>query len=233
MVPHSHIVNNHSEGPCTVITEYWQPKSSMTYRGEVNPVIYMQSEKSAEKNIKLGQARNTKKVLILFNGIHFWTSTNTGFNFLKETLAKVSEICKESGYDLLYRLKPGDQTPLNAYSNILEIDPDLCRSGLSTSLEELLKNTELVIAIDDPSSALWQAIELGCAVVLIANRPFIHSTIIDGDIIESHSPEQAFYLIKKILMDKQEFEEIRLKQISKLIDLREARCSISDDHVIA
>lgn len=123
MVPHSHIVNNHSEGPCTVITEYWQPKSSMTYRGEVNPVIYMQSEKSAENNFKLGQEKKTRKVLILFNGIHFWTSTNTGFNFLKETLAEVSEICKQSGYDLLYRLKPGDQTPLNAYSNILEIDP--------------------------------------------------------------------------------------------------------------
>ncbi len=233
MVPHSHIINNHSEGPCTVITEYWQPKSSMTYRGEVNPVIYTESEKSAERNIKIGQDKKTRKVLILFNGIHFWTSTNTGFNFFKETLAEISEICKESGCDLLYRLKPGDQTPLKAYSNILEIDPDLCRSGLSKSLEELLEDAELVISLDDPSSALWQAIELGCAVVLIANRPFIHSTIIDNDVIEVNSPKQAFSLIRKMLVDNKEFEKIRLKQILKLIELREARCHISDDRTHA
>jgi hypothetical protein len=223
MLPHSHIVNQHSDGPCTVITEYWQPKPSVTYRGEVNPVIYMSSEKSSGNIIELWREARPQKVLILFNGIHRWTSINIGLNFLKKTVADISVICSKAGSDLAYRLKPGDQTPLDAYSHFLEIDHALCLNGLNEPLDVLLKNTELVIAIDDPSSALWEAIELGCAVVLIANRPFIHSTLIDEDVLRSYSPEEGLRLIDELLSDKDQLEQMRLSQFSKLHLLRESR----------
>lgn len=223
MLPHSHTVNQHSDGPCTVITEYWQPKPSVTYRGEVNPVIYMPSGKTSENIMGLWQAKRPRKVLILFNGIHRWTSINIGLSFLKKTVADIAGICSKSGFDLVYRLKPGDQTPLNAYSHFLEIDHALCQNELKEPLDELLRNTELVIAIDDPSSALWEAIELGCAVVLIANRPFVHSALIDEDVLRSYSPEEGLRLIDELLSDINQLDQMRLTQFSKLHILRETR----------
>lgn len=227
MLPHSHVSNHPSDGPCTVITEYWQPKPSMSHQGEVNYPIYMPTEINSEATIDSWHVPRPQKVLVLFNGIHRWTNLNTSLSFLKEILSDIKETCSKAGYELAYRLKPGDQTPLAAYCHLLNIDHEVCQIGLKESLGVLLKKTELVIAIDDPSSALWEAVELGCAVVLIANRPFIGSTLIDGDVLESHSPRQGLLLIRKMLEDKDQLEQMRLSQFSKLIALQENRLPVS------
>lgn len=226
MLPHSHIVNQHSDGPCTVITEYWQPKTSMTYRGEVNTVIHVPSEKSSEELIKLQDEKRSRKVLILFNGIHRWTYMTTSLDFLKKTLSDIALLCSTAGVELGYRLKPGDQTPLDAYSHLLGIDRVEFQRGLEEPLDDMLKNTTLVIALDNPSTALWGAIELGCAVVLISDRPFTSSILVDGDILKSHLPEQGLNLIGQLLSDPNKLNQMRLQQFSKLNNLRNERLKI-------
>lgn len=226
MLPHSHIVNQNSDGPCTVMTEYWQPKPSMTYRGEVNTVIHLPSEKSSSDLIDLVQEKESIKVLILFNGINRWTSTNTSIDFLKKMVSDIAQLCSALGVELLYRLKPGDQTPLHAYSHLLGIDRAACQNGLKEPLADMLRKTDLVIALDDPSTALWGAIELGCAVVLITNRPFISSTLLDGDILQSHSPEQGLSLISQLLSDPNKLKQMQLMSLSKIDNLRKKRLPV-------
>jgi hypothetical protein len=223
LLPHSHVVTHPTEEECTVITEYWQPKPSISHRGQINLTVHMPTEKYLENPKNLLHVKRNKKVLILFNGIHRWTSINMSLNFLKNTVANISEICAKAGVELAYRLKPGDQTPLHAYTQLLNLDPEVCQRVLQEPLDVLMKNTELVIAIDDPSSALWEAIELGCAVVLIANRPFIRSTLIDQDVLKSHSPEEGLSLIGQLLSDKDQLDQMRLLQFSSLHALREMR----------
>jgi hypothetical protein len=223
MLPHSHIINQPSDGPCTVITEYWQPKPSITHRGDLNVTVHVPSDSSCDNYLDFLEIQRRQKVLILFNGIHRWTSVNTSLNFLKNTVADIAGICSKSGFELIYRLKPGDQTPLGAYCHLLEIDLNVCEMGLKEPLDVLLKNTELVIAIDDPSSALWEAVELGCAVVLISNRPFIRSTLIDEHVLQSYSPEQGLSLIGQLLADQNQLDQMRLAQFSKLHALRDSR----------
>jgi hypothetical protein len=223
LLPHSHVVTHPSEEECTVITEYWQPKNSISHRGHVNITLHMPTEtKLAIPKDFLREGRD-KKVLILFNGIHRWTSLNIPLNFLKNIIAEIAETCSKSGVELAYRLKPGDQTPLDAYTQLLNLDREVCQVGIKEPLDVLLKNTELVISIDDPSSALWEAIELGCAVVLIANRPFIRSTLIDQDVLKSYSPEEGLSLIGQLLSDKNRLDQMRMSQFSKLHALRESR----------
>jgi hypothetical protein len=226
MLPHSHVVNQPSDSPCTVITEYWQPKPSMTYRGEVNTVIHVQSEKRPLDLISLSQEKRPPKALILFNGIHRWTYTTTSLGFLKKTLSDIALLCSTAGVELSYRLKPGDQTPLDAYSHLFGIDRVECQRRLEEPLDDMLKNTTLVIALDNPSTALWGAIELGCAVVLISNRPFTSSTLVDGDILQSHLPEQGLNLIGELLSDPNKLKQMRLQQFSKLNNLRNERVRI-------
>lgn len=223
MLPHSRVVNQNTDGPCTVITEYWQPKPSMTYRGEVNPVIHVPSEKCSENIFNLQQQKRSQKVLILFNGIHRWTHINTSLDFFKNIFSDISKLCLIEGVELNYRLKPGDQTPLDAYTHLLGIDRALCQIGQQERLDVLLKNTELVISIDDPSSALWEAIEMGCAVVLIANRSFPRSTLIDQDILKSYSPEAGLALIGQLLTDKNKLNQMQSSQLAKLHRLRDSR----------
>jgi hypothetical protein len=225
MLPHSHIVNHHSDGPCTVITEYWQPKPSVSHRGEVNFPVHMPSEINLDTTMGFLKESRHQKVLILFNGIHRWTALNTGLSFIKKTLSDIEEICSKAGYELAYRLKPGDQTPLDAYSQLLEIDRAKCEKTLKEPLDVLLKNTELVIAMDDPSSALWEAVELGCAVILIADRPFIGSTLIDENVLQSYSATKGLSLIAQMLSDKNQLDHMRLTQFSKLRTLQKDRLS--------
>lgn len=226
MVPHSHIVNLPSDGPCTVITEYWQPKLSTTYRGEVNAAIHTSSENSTENPVNLCQEKRPLNVLILFNGIHRWTSINTSIDFIKKVVSDIAQLCSASGVELVYRLKPGDQTPMDAYSHLLGIDRAACQNGLKEPLDNMLRKTDLVIALDDPSTALWGAIELGCAVVLIADRPFISSTLLDGDILQSHLPEQGLHLIGQLLSDPKKLKQMQLMNLSKMNNLRKKRLSI-------
>lgn len=223
MLPHSHIINQTSEGPCTVITEYWQPKSSICHRGDPNVTVHVRTENTGANSSDFLEIQRHQKVLVLFNGIHRWTSINTSLDFLKNTVADIAEICSKAGFELIYRLKPGDQTPLDAYCHLLDLDRAVCEIGLKEPLNVLLKNTELVIAIDDPSSALWEAVELGCAVVLISNRPFIRSTLIDGHVLQSYSPEQGLSLIRQLLLDQNQLDHMRLTQLSKLHALRDSR----------
>lgn len=223
MLPHSHIVNQNSDGPCTVITEYWQPKPSMTYREEVNTVIHLPSEKNSLESIKSPHEKQFRKVLILFNGIHRWNSLNTSIDFLKKMVSDIAQLCSALDVELVYRLKPGDQTPLDAYSQLLGIDRAACQTGLKEPLVDILRKTDLVIALDDPSSALWNAIELGCAVVLIADRPFISSTLLDGDILLSHSPEQGLSLIGQLLSDPNKLKQMQSMNLSKMDNLRKKR----------
>ncbi len=223
MLPHSHVINLASEGPCTVLTEYWQPKPSISHRGEVNVPIHLPTEVNPDTTMASWTAPRHQKVVVLFNGIHRWTALNTGLSFIKQTLADIKQTCLKAGYELAYRLKPGDQTPLEALCELLELDRGSCQKGLNEQLDVMLRNTELVIAIDDPSSALWEALELGCAVILISNRPFISSTLLDGNILESFSPEQGLDLIEQVLSDKNQLDQLRMTQFSKLLAIRESR----------
>lgn len=223
LLPHSHVINLASEGPCTVVTEYWQPKPSISHRGEVNVPIHLSTEINLDTTIDLWSVPRHQKALILFNGIHRWTALNTGLSFIKQSLVDIKQTCSKAGFELAYRLKPGDQTPCDALCQLFELDRDLCQKGLNEPLDVILRNTELVIAIDDPSSALWEALELGCAVILIANRPFISSTLIDGNILESCSPEQGLDLIEQVLSDKNKLDQLRMTQFSKLLAIRESR----------
>jgi hypothetical protein len=219
------VINLASEGPCTVITEYWQPKPSMSHRGAVNVPIHLPTAIDPDTTMASWSVPRHQKVVVLFNGIHRWTALNTGLSFIKQTLADIKQTCSKAGYELAYRLKPGDQTPIDALCQLFELDRGLCQKGLNEPLDVMLRNTELVIAIDDPSSALWEALELGCAVILIANRPFISSTLIDENILASCSPEQGLDLIEQVLSDQNELDQLRMTQFSKLLAIRESRLS--------
>ena len=226
MVPHSRVINLPTEDTCTVVTEYWQPKPSRSHRGEINPVIYCAPRDGMPSGRDPLETLRGIKVLILFNGIHRWTSTNVSFDFLAEAVLKIRETCKELGVDPAYRLKPGDQTPIGAYRHLLDLGIEDYGKCLDGDLDKILSDTELVISVDTPSTAIWGALERGCAVLLIANRPFVDSELLDaeGNLV-AYSLEQGIELLRELLTDPAKLDDLRGSQFGWISSLRANRLS--------
>jgi hypothetical protein len=222
VVPHSRVINHPTEAQCTVVTEYWQPKPSQDFKGQLNQVIYYPVERLDHVHSKFSKPRKSKATL-LFNGIHRCTNTKTSVNFIRNTLAHLEKIFTQANAQLVHRLKPGDQTPLDAYTHLLDLDRVGCEAVMRQPIDNFLQETELVISLDEPSSAVWQAIEHGCGVLLITSHADFQSGLIDGDVLQTYSDQQAFTLLAQWLHEPALLMDFRRKQYKQLVDRQQQR----------
>ena len=75
--------------------------------------------------------------------------------------------------------------------------------------------SDLVIAIDEPSTALWEVLSQGCSVLLIADREFTSASVSDGDILCPVSFQLAKITLMQWFMDPSKFNEYRTLQLNK------------------
>ena len=128
-----------------------------------------------------------------------------------------------NGCDVAHRLKPFDQTPHRAYCNILGLDVSKCELTLKSSVAQNASESDLVIAVDEPSTALWEVLSQGCPVLLIADREFTSASVSDGDILCPVSFQLAKIMLMQWLMDPSKFNEYRTLQLNKYKNKKNSR----------
>jgi hypothetical protein len=214
VLPHSRVVPAAIDGPGIVLTEYWQPRDSKSPDGKANKTIYFPSLESAQQKTECKEEQKSIRITIILNGIHRGISTLLSVQYLRETLNAIKLICASGGADLKVRLKPGDQTPIRAYSELLSLNMADCTENLEKPLDQVLAETDLVVAIGEPSTAVWRGIELGCAALVISDdEPLSYGTNIDEKIISMRSTTEGLSLIRKFVGDPVELHRYRSRQL--------------------
>ena len=84
-----------------------------------------------------------------------------------------------------------------------------------SSVAQYASESDLVIAIDEPSTALWEVLSQGCPVLLIADREFTSASVSDGDILCPVSFQLAKIMLMQWFMDPSKFNEYRTLQLNK------------------
>jgi hypothetical protein len=174
-VPHSRIVNWRTICKSIVATEWWQPQESLSLWGEPNNSLFFNQVEQKKNNV----FDINLNWIIIYNGVQENIANTVAWPFVKKVVNFLEDYTKKAKIRLRHRLKPGDQTPINTYSKILNINKDNLLDDLKVPLEEILNRADLVISIDEPSSALWQALSQGCAVILVTDRELMKESIID------------------------------------------------------
>lgn len=222
--PHSHIVNWRTPCECIVATEWWQPKEAKTLWGEENQSIYFDmpvySKEDGSSNAK------SSNWMILYNGVQRNLASSVAWPFMQQVVNLIQQLAKKAGANLTHRLKPGDQTPFNTFCNLLEIDKTSTTETLKAPLQDLLKSTDLVLSIDDPSSALWQALSSSCAVVLVTDRPLPKESMADGEILCAMNLIEFTKLLESFIHEPGALEKFRLQQQEKFLNLRSQRIKV-------
>jgi len=232
VIPHSKVTKEDTEGAAIVVTEYWLPLESRTLKGDVNQAIYIASNTCASEGsdtrAREGTGRHTfsRKITLVFNGMQIGLHSRTRINFVREVISELKNICKISESYLSFRLKPGDQTPILAFCNLFGLDLDNCLQTSSRSLEDVFKESSIIVSIGEPTSALWTAIEWGCAVVLIANIYHGRRTLSDNLIIKGHTKADGLKLIQRFVSNQRSLESYKHKQASLLKQRRDCRTSV-------
>lgn len=219
--PHSHIVNWRTPCECTVATEWWQPVSTSTLWGKQNRCIYFDTQVySVEKRSYLNRASNW---MILYNGVQENLQNSVAWPFIQQVVNLIVNRAYESRANLIHRLKPGDQTPTKTFCELLGLDITSVSKTLAAPLKDLLMETDLVVSADDPSSALWEAMSLGCAVVLVTDRKLTREAIVDGDILRPIDFKSFEDLIFSFVKNPMALEEYRFQQQQSFLKLRSER----------
>lgn len=213
--PHSHVINWRTPCDCKIVTEWWQPQPPRTLWGDSVPVVYIDS-RGKEDSYSIKNKKN--KWIFLYNGVQENLCNSVAWPFIKNVVDIVKEKSKEIDCQLVHRLKPGDQTPIATFCEILDLDQDSVAFGLAQPLNELLTEAELVISVDEPSSALWEALEQRCGVVLVADRELTVESLCDGDVLSPFGINQFQKFLTEVVSDKTklasyiEIQQLKLKE---------------------
>ena len=222
--PHSHIVNWPTPCDCIVATEWWQPVPTLTLWGNENQCIYFDKPVSIKENSLLPiQAPGW---MILYNGIQENLSSSVAWPFIQQVVDLTTQKANEAHTNLIHRLKPGDQTPLHTFCELLGIENTSVAETLKAPLSDLLQSTDLVISIDDPSTALWEAISMGCAVVLVTDRILTEGCLFDGEILRPIDLEKFRELIFSFVKNPEALVDYRKQQQESFLSLRSSRIGI-------
>jgi hypothetical protein len=221
LFPHSKIINWPTPCDCLVATDWWQPSEPKSLWNEPNKCIYFDTEinSSIDKENKL----SCSQWALLYNGTYLNVFNTLSWPFLKKIVQKVKDFTDKSNIQLIHRLKPGNQTPVNTFCDLLNIDSNHALTNLSKSLKESLESTELIIAVDEPSSALWEALSFGCAVILIVDRKLHFESILDHEIITAISYEEFEKLLDIFSNDSNALNNYRKQQQTKYLLKRDLR----------
>ncbi len=224
--PHSHVLNWETQTKSLVVTEWWQPVESKSLWGESNQTIYYNQSERDEKIINTERTK-CNKWMILYNGVQENIYNTVAWPFIQKVVEFILIQTQSSQVSLVHRLKPGDQTPLITFCELLQLDRvKVIQEGLKPSLDELFFQCELIISIDDPSSALWEALSKGCAVILVADRPLTKESLIDMDVLSPVDLTSFIELIKSFIHDPDALEIYKSNQQARYKRLFEKRMII-------
>jgi hypothetical protein len=220
--PHSKIVNWRTPSRCTVATDWWQPKPSESLWGEANEHVYFDASKPVvgrRSSLSLSKSRWT----IIYNGTQENIFSSVSFNYLLSTVLTITRAALDAERDVTHRLKPGDQTPMAVYCKLLGIDEQSALACLRSDLGDLIDQSELIFGIDEPSSALWEALLRGCAVILVTDRDYSFESLSDDDILSPVSSEKLQELLQSFYRNPSALEEYRGNQQRKLLEVKRSR----------
>lgn len=217
--PHSRIVNWRTICKNIVVTEWWQPQEPLSLWGDKNQIVYFDQveKKEIKENDKI------KNWLIIYNGVQENIANSVAWPFVKKVINCVEKYAIKNKKTLRHRLKPGDQTPINTYSKVLGIDKNRLLNDLQLPMEDLLSQAELVIAIDDPSSALWEALHNNCAVILVTDRVLMKESVVDNEIIQPMNYENFNKKIIEFVENQINLTNYRQEQQLKYSNLYQNR----------
>jgi hypothetical protein len=219
--PHSHVINWRTLTKSVVVTEWWQPKESESIFGEKNTTIYLEHKKNTK--IKEQNEVNKTEWMVIYNGIQENIANTVKFSFVREVIDYIERKIINTDLKIIHRLKPGDQTPVNTYAEMLGKNVEELNEIVKQNLEFLLTKTKLVISVDEPSSALWEALINGCAVILVTDRELPYESLCDNQIIKAINMEDFKKLINRIISDEKEFDDYHSMQQNKLNELKRKR----------
>jgi hypothetical protein len=219
--PHSHIINERTPCDCIVASEWWQPKHPRTLWDKENQCLYFDTPiHSREEKPRSNQ---TMQWMILYNGVQRNIVNSVAWPFMQQVVNLVVHQATVARAQLVHRLKPGDQTPVRTFCELLGLENIKVSQTLSLPLSNLLINTDLVVSVDEPSSALWEALSMGCAVILITDRILTAESIIDGEILRPLDLEKFKLLLSSFVQNPKNFEDYRKVQQEKYLNLRASR----------
>lgn len=224
LFPHSKIINWPTSCDCIVATDWWQPIEPRTLWNEPNKCIYFDTgtPKFFEEHNKL----SSPEWALLYNGTHLNIFNTLSWSFLIQVVELVKNHTDKYNIKLNHRLKPGNQTPVNVYCEILNLNYKDISIELNKSLEVFLAPIQLVISIDEPSSALWDALSYGCAVILVSERKLHLESVIDNDIISAISYNEFEKLLNYFSNDSSALYNYHSQQQSKYIIKRRMRLNL-------
>lgn len=224
LVPHSKIINFPTPCDCVVATEWWQPSIPASLWGHINETIYFDTLNSSPP-INYNNSDN-KNWLIIYNGLHTNTINSIDLISFNKIVSYIKLFCSRNNINLIHRLKPGNQTPVNTYCELLNLDKPQILSNLSKPLNDLFESSQLVISIDEPSSAIWEALSLGCPVILISDRVLDAESLLDNDIITTISFVNFIKLIESFTQDSNALLDFRNSQQKRYNSKRSSRLLI-------
>jgi hypothetical protein len=222
--PHSHVVTWPVPCECIVATEWWQPIPTRTLWGDNNQCIYFDTPfyQSLRDYINI---KNTNW-MIFYNGTQESLYNWVAWPFIQQIVDLVVSQTNGAGVNLSHRLKPGDQTPVKTFCQLLNLDINHIITTLKAPLHDLLINTDLVISVDEPSSGLWEALSLGCAVVLVTDRVLFNESVADDVILKPINFNSFKNLIFSFINNPNALKEYRNQQQKSLAKLRYSRVEI-------
>ena len=222
--PHSHIVNWPTLCDCIVATEWWQPVPNVSLWGNENQCIYFDKQVFTDKPTLL--SNQSPNWMILFNGVQENLASSVAWPFIQQVADLTSQVAEEANANLIYRLKPGDQTPLHTFCKLLGLENTAVAETLKAPLADLLMCTDLVISVDEPSSALWEAISMGCAVLLVTDRALTAESMSDGKILRPIDLNAFRNLLFSFVKNPRALEDYRKQQQEYFLLLRSSRVGI-------
>lgn len=219
-VPHSAVANLMVTCFGTIHTEYWQPNPVATPSTKKSNVVYYNTSLLSKPLSATSEIQNIEKVLILHNGTHAMLSTQESINFIINTIKNIELEIGARGLVYNHRLKPGDQTPFDAYANLLQFKiTEHCQPNNPTSLAKDLDQHQLVVSVGLASSALWEALEAGRPVVHISNRQLLKTDLIDDNVINSLNIQDGLAVIREVLDNTESGKNYVRRQRSKFLQV--------------
>jgi hypothetical protein len=218
--PHSRVINWRTQSEAIVVTEWWQPNESRTLWGNKNKTIYFDTETRLNQST---EKPKQKSWMVLYNGVQENIANSVAWPFIKEVVNFVNEQAKKNRVIISHRLKPGDQTPIETFCELLDLVPEKTKKSIQENLQDLLVTTDLVISIDEPSSALWDAMIMGCTVLLVTDRELMIESLSDHNILPPLTIEKFKELIISFVSDEINFINYKNNQQKKIREIREIR----------